>query len=78
MPSQHQPDGRPAGVYETIPERHRHHQHAAVAILDIGRRDDGAHRQTLRIDEDVPLLAFDLLPAIEARRINPTPLFPGS
>jgi hypothetical protein len=36
---------------------------------------DGLHQQALRIDEDVPLLAFDLLAAIEARRINPAPPF---
>jgi hypothetical protein len=36
---------------------------------------DGVHQQALRIDEDVPLLALDLLAAIEARRINPAPPF---
>ena len=33
----------------------------SVAILDIGRGDDGVQRQPLCIDQDMPLLAFDLL-----------------
>jgi hypothetical protein len=36
---------------------------------------DGVHQQTLRIDEDVPLLALDLLATIEAWRIDPVPPF---
>jgi hypothetical protein len=36
---------------------------------------DGIHQQALCIDEDVPLLALDLLDAVEARRINPAPPF---
>jgi len=36
---------------------------------------DGFHQQALCVDEDVPLLAFDLLAAIEARPINPRPPF---
>ena len=32
--------------------------------------DDGMHQQAFGIDQDVPLLAFDLLACIEARRIN--------
>jgi len=37
--------------------------------------DDGLHQQTLGVDEDVPLFAPDLLAAIEARPVNPTPPF---
>jgi hypothetical protein len=33
------------------------------------------HQKSLRVDQDVSLLAFDLLAAIEARRINPRPPF---
>jgi hypothetical protein len=33
------------------------------------------HQQALRIDEDVPLLTFDLLACIVARRINRRPPF---
>ena len=36
---------------------------------------EGLHQQALRVDEHVPLLAFDLLAAIEARPINPRPPF---
>ena len=35
----------------------------------------GRYQQTLRVDQDVPLLTFDLFAAIEARRINPNPPF---
>jgi len=31
------------------------------------------HQQALRIDEDMPLLAFDLLARVVARRIDRTP-----
>ena len=36
---------------------------------------EGIHQQALRIDEDVPLLALDLLAAIKARRIDPASPF---
>ncbi len=52
-------------------ELRRHQQHAAIAILEIGCMHDGIHQQALRIDEDVPLLAFDLLAAIKARADRP-------
>jgi hypothetical protein len=32
---------------------------------------DGIHQKALCIDENVPFLAFDLLAAIKARRIDP-------
>jgi hypothetical protein len=35
---------------------------------------DGIHRKALRIDENAPFFAFDLLAAIKARRIDPAPL----
>jgi hypothetical protein len=37
--------------------------------------DNGVHQQALRVDEDVPLLAFDFLAAIVARRIDRAPPF---
>jgi transposase len=39
---------------------------------------DRIHQQALRVDEDMPLLAFDLLAAIKARWIDPAPacIFP--
>lgn len=38
-----------------------HQKHAAIAILDVGSMHDGVHQAALRVDENVPLLAFDLL-----------------
>lgn len=48
---------------------------AAIAIPDVGSVHDRRHQQVLRIHEDMALFAFDLLSAIEARRINPPPSF---
>ena len=47
---------------------------AAVAILNVGGVHDGVHQQALRIDEDVTLLALDLLASVIPRRIA-APLF---
>ena len=44
-------------------EQGRHDENAAVAILNVGRMNDGVEQQAERIDENVPLLALDLLPA---------------
>ncbi len=44
--------------------------HAAIAVPDIGCMHNSIQQQALRIDEDVPLLAFDLLAAIKARQID--------
>jgi len=56
-------------------EQARHQQRPAVAVLDVGGVHDGVHQQALGIDEDVPLLAFDLLAGIVAPRINRRPPF---
>ena len=56
-------------------EQRRHQQDAAIAILDVGGMHDGVQQQTLRIDENMPLLALDLLARIEAVRINAGPPF---
>ena len=45
-------------------EQGRHHEHAAVAVLNIGAMHDGVHQEALRVDENMPLLAFDLLARI--------------
>ena len=37
--------------------------------------DDRLHQQALRINEDMALLTFNFLAAIEARRIDPPPPF---
>ena len=56
-------------------EQARHQQRAAVAVLDVGGVHDGVQQQALRIDENVPLLALDLLACIVARRIDRRPPF---
>jgi hypothetical protein len=48
---------------------------AAVAILDIGGMHDGVHQEALRVDENVPLLALDLLARIVAVRVDARLLF---
>ena len=58
-------------------QRAAHEQHAAVAILDIGRMYDGVHQQALRVDEDMPLFAVDLLAPIEPGGIDRAPLVWG-
>ena len=45
-------------------EQGRHQQDATVAILNVGGMHDGVHQEALRINEDMPLLAFDLLACI--------------
>ena len=56
-------------------EQRRHHQRAAVAVLDVGGVHERMHQQALRIDEDVALLALDLLAGVVARRIDAAPSF---
>jgi len=56
-------------------EHGRHDQHAAIAILNVGGVHDGVDQQALRIDENVPLLALDLLSRVVTRRINRGPPF---
>ena len=61
---------------ERIHAKHgRHHECAAVAILNVSGMNDGMNQQALRIDENVPLLALDLLSCVVARRINRSPPF---
>jgi hypothetical protein len=38
--------------------------------MQVGGMDDNLHQQALRVHEDVPLLAFDLLAIVVARRID--------
>ncbi len=56
-------------------EQRAHQQHATIAVLDIGGVDDGLHQQTLGVDQDVPLLAFDLLARVVARGVDAAPPF---
>ena len=56
-------------------EQGRHDQRAAITILNVGGVHDGVDQQALRIDENVPLLALDLLSRIVTRRIDRGPPF---
>ena len=57
------------------PKQGRHQQGATVAILNVGAMHDGVHQEALRIDEDMPLLPFDLLARIKAMRVDAMPPF---
>lgn len=54
-------------------EQRRHQKHAAIAVLDVGGKHDGVHQEALRVDENVPLLALDLLARIIAMRVAGPP-----
>ena len=56
-------------------EHGRHHQHATIAILNVGGVHDGVDQQALGIDENMPLLALDLLSRVVTRRIDRGPPF---
>jgi len=57
------------------PEQRLEDQHAAVAVLYVGRMNQRVQQQPYRIDEDMPLLAFDLFPRIIPARVNAAPPF---
>ena len=48
---------------------------AAVAVLNVGWVDDEVEHQAERVDNDVPLLAFDFLACVVAGRIDAGPPF---
>lgn len=54
-------------------EQGGHQEHAAVSILDVGGMHDVVHQQALRVDENVPLLAFDGLARVIAMRVVKPP-----
>ena len=56
-------------------EHRAHQQDTAVAVLDVGRMDDGVQQQPLGIYQDMALLAFDLLARVKAGRIDRAPPF---
>jgi hypothetical protein len=56
-------------------EQGGHHQHPAIAILQGGRMNDGVQDQTLRVYQEMALLAFDLLASVEAVGIDMGPPF---
>jgi len=51
------------------------HQNATVAILNIRRMHHRMQQKAYRIDENVPLLAFDLFARIITVRVNAGPPF---
>jgi hypothetical protein len=51
------------------------HQHATVAVLNIGGMHDRMQQQAYRVDQDMPLPAFDLLARVIAVRIDAAPPF---
>src|SRR5262249_33450787 len=55
------------------PEKGRKKQDAAIAILDIGRVNDGVQQQTQRVYENMALLALDLFARVIAMRIDAAP-----
>jgi hypothetical protein len=57
------------------PEQGRHDENAAIAILNIGRMDNGMKQQAQRVYENMSLLTLDLLARIIAVRIDAGPPF---
>ena len=57
------------------PEKGRKKQDAAIAILDIGRMNDGVQQQTQRVYDNMALLALDLFARVIAMRIDAAPPF---
>jgi glycosyltransferase involved in cell wall biosynthesis len=56
-------------------EQGRQNKHAAVTILNVGWMNDRMQQQTYRVDENVPLLAFDLFAGVVAWRVDRGPPF---
>jgi hypothetical protein len=56
-------------------EQCRQQREAAVAILNVGGGNDAVQQQTLRIDQNMSLLALDQLARVEAVRIDAGPPF---
>lgn len=57
------------------PSRPAQQFEGAVAILDVGGKNDNAQQQTQGVDEDVPFAALDLLARVVARSIEQSPPF---
>ena len=58
-----------------LAEYRSENHNAAVAVLDIGRMDDGVKQQAYRVDKDMALLALDFLARVVTRRIDAEPPF---
>src|SRR5260370_4710640 len=57
------------------PEKGRKKQDAAIAILDIGRMNDGVQQQTQRVHQNMALFPLDLFARVIAMRIDAAPPF---
>jgi hypothetical protein len=57
------------------PEQRGEQQNAAVAVLNIGGMHDGMQDQAERVDQDMALLAVDLLARVIARWVDAGPPF---
>src|SRR4051794_8375880 len=57
------------------PPRRAQQRDGAVPVLDVGGMDRGAQEKAQRVDQDVPLLALDLLARVVARRVDVRPPF---
>ena len=56
-------------------EQGRNHQRPAVPVLDVSGVHERVRQKALGIDQDMPLLAFDLLAGVVARRVDRRPPF---
>ena len=53
-----------------LPKQGTQQQHAAIAVLNIGRGDQCMQHETQRVDQQMALLALDQLAAVVARRVD--------
>jgi len=58
-----------------MPKQCRHDENASIAILNVGRMNDGVEQEAYCIDKNVPLLALDLLAASYPCGFNARPPF---
>lgn len=56
-------------------EQSRENHNPTVAILNVGGMNHGLKQEAYGIDEDVTLLAFDLLARVVAARVDAAPPF---
>ena len=56
-------------------EQRFENQYATIAVLNVGRMNDGMQEKAYRIDQNMPLLAFDLLARVVTGWINAGPPF---
>lgn len=58
-----------------FPEQGGQHKNSAIAILDVRRMDHRVQQQAYRVDQNMPLLTFDLFASIIAGWIDRGPPF---